>query len=203
MQETPVTPPSRPSLLPTVFGLLLALLCAVWAGARFAFAGSGIGYGVLTGLAFGALFAYAQRIRRYFFPAAQQPRQAIPLVTRAAEARPTQRSDAHAATLQVVFDDSRIRMLRNDVERDSIAWQEIAHIVIQIDGDIRPLPYWLLLKDSGGLRIPNNAIGLEQLLEQCKTQLPGYDSEATYATVITAMGAMTGSFAIWPHPSTD
>lgn len=189
--------PSQPPLFAYLIGFALAAACALWAGTQFALTGSSIGYGALTGLSFGAMFAFGQRVKQRLFPTPESTKWKISGGPTAADLRPAQRAAARAKPLMVEFDELRVKTLRGGVERDSIAWQDIERIVITIGDDFLPMPYWLLVKGNGGVRIPNDAPGLEQLMEQFKTQLPGYDNDATYQAVINAMGAMEGSFEIW------
>jgi len=197
MSETPSKAALISSLIPAILGFLLALGCAAWAGTRFAQSGSSLLYGLLTGLSFGALFAFGQRVRQGLFPEAAARRRKISAPPPPPKLRPALQAAAKANPLRVEFDETAIRVLRGSVESDSIVWQDIERVVITIGEKSLPMPYWLLVKGDGGLRIPNDTAGLEELLEQCKTALPGYDNDATYQAVINAMGAMQGTFEIW------
>lgn len=193
MSETP----SQPPLIVYLLGFAAAAACAAWAGAQFALTGSSIGYGVLTGLAFGAMFAFGQRVKNRLFPTPESSKWKINAGPSAADLRPAQRAAARAKPLSIAFDDSVVKTMRNGAEQESIAWQDIQRIIIAIGDNFLPMPYWMLATDKGGIRIPNDAPGLENLMEEFKQKLPGYDNDATYAAVIAAMGAMEGTFEIW------
>jgi len=197
MSETPTKATQLRSLLPILLGFVVALACTMWAARQFATSGSSIGYGALTGLSFGALFAFGQQIReRFLGPARARRRRLTPVAT--ATLRPAQRAAAKKTIpLTVTMDDKMIRTVRGSVERDSIAWQDIERIVIVISEDLPPLPQWRLIKAAGEMHIANDTPGLDQLMEQFKVQLAGYDNDATYEAVIEAMGALQGSFEIW------
>ncbi|MFZ1181486.1 MAG: hypothetical protein WAN92_08275, partial [Herbaspirillum sp.] len=61
---------SSPPLITFLIVFALATCCALWAGTQFiAQTGSNVGYGLLTGLSFGAMFACLQRVKERLFPA--------------------------------------------------------------------------------------------------------------------------------------
>lgn len=193
---------NRTALISAAIGFLLALACAVWAGLHFAQSTSSIGYGALTGLSFGALFAFGQRIKHYFLPASLQrkpKRSSSP--TPVTELRPAQRAAGNAKPLHVIFDESQIQILRGTTKMHSIAWQDLGQIVININGNKLPIPNWVLTTHDGqtSIRIPNDTLGVEQLTEQFRLRLSGYDSDITNNAIIRAMGATQGSFALWQH----
>jgi hypothetical protein len=198
MPETP----TKSSLLPHLTGFALALTCAVWAGTKFALTGSSIGYGALTGLSFGAMFAFGQRVKQRLFPTPESGKWKIADIPSAANLRPAQRAAALAKPLMVECDASHIKTMRASVEHDILAWQDIEQIVISIGDKILPTPHWLLISNSSGMRIPNDTAGLDAAMEQFKVQLPGYDSDATDASIIQAMGAMRGDVEIWRRSAT-
>ena len=189
--------PSQPPLFVYIIGFALAACCAVWAGSQFALTGSSLGYGVLTGLSFGAMFAFGQRVKNRLFPTPASTKWKINAGPTAADMRPARRAAARAKPMTVAFDDEFIKTSRGDAELESIAWQDINRIVITIGDDFLPMPYWMLATTKGGIRLPNDTPGLESLMEEFKVKLPGYDSDATYDAVIAAMGAMEGSFEVW------
>lgn len=193
---------SRRPLIVYFVGFTLAACCAVWAGSRFAATGSNLGFGVLTGLSVGAMFAFGQRIRQYFFPAAPSSAWKVNAGPGTDNLRPAQCAAARARPLTVSFDDTMIQSTRNGAMVESIAWQDIRRITITIGDDFLPMPYWVLATAGGGIRLPNDTPGLEELTQACKTKLPGYDSDATYKAVIAAMGSMEGSFDIWQTGAT-
>jgi len=198
MSETP----AKPLLVPYLVGFALALSCAIWAGTKFAINGSSIGYGALTGLSFGAMFAFGQRVKQRLFPQPEPNRWKIANVPAPAALRPAQQAAAKSRPLTVEFDATTIKTLRGGIEQDSVAWRDIERIIIVIDDNLLPMPTWQLLTTTGGMRIANDTPGLEALIEHFKTQLPDYDNDTTYQAVINAMGAMSGTFAIW-HKSQD
>jgi hypothetical protein len=193
MSETP----AKSSLLPHLIGFALALSCAVWAGIKFALTGSSIGYGALTGLSFGAMFAFGQRVKQHLFPKPEASKWKIGNLPSDAHLRPAQRAAARAKPLTVECDASHIKTMRAGVERESLPWQEIEQIIISIGDATLPTPHWLLISNGGGMRIPNDTAGLDAAMEHFKVQLPGYDSSTTDAAIVQAMGAMKGSVEIW------
>lgn len=189
--------PSQPPLFSYIIGFALAACCAIWAGSQFALTGSSIGYGVLTGLSFGAMFAFGQRVKNRLFPTPESTKWKINAGPTAADLRPARRAAARAKPVTVAFDDEFIKTSRGDAELESIAWQDINRIVITIGDDFLPMPYWMIATTKGGIRLPNDTPGLESLMEEFKVKLPGYDNDATYQAVISAMGAMEGVFEVW------
>jgi len=189
--------PNQPPLFAYLIGFALSACCAVWAGSQFALTGSSIGYGVLTGLAFGAMFAFGQRVKNRLFPTPESTKWKINAGPSAADLRPAKRAAARAKPVTVAFDDEFIRTTRAGAELESIAWQDVERIVITIGDDFLPMPYWMIATAKGGIRLPNDTPGLESLMEEFKVKLPGYDNDATYTAVIAAMGAMEGVFEVW------
>ncbi|WP_034292110.1 hypothetical protein [Herbaspirillum sp. RV1423] len=193
--------PAQPPLFIHLIGFALAASCAVWAGSRFALTGSSLGYGVLTGLSFGAMFAFGQRVKNRLFPAPPSTAWKINAGPTAADLRPARRAVERAKPVTVAFDDAVIKTSRSGAELESIAWQDIERLVITIGDDFLPMPYWMLVTAKGGIRLPNDTPGLESLMEEFKVKLPGYDNDATYNAVISAMGAMEGTFEVWKKPA--
>jgi hypothetical protein len=196
MSETSPKTLQLPLLLTYLIGFALALACALWAGNKFRQTDASIVFGVLTGLSFGAMFAFGQRIKQSLFPASESGKwkNRAPATP---ELRPAQRAAMRARPLTVQFDDNGIQTLRGGGIQESLAWQELDHIVITIGNPLLPMPFWLLATAHGGIRLANDTAGLEALTEQFKTRLPGYDNDRTYAAIINAMGALEGSFDIW------
>lgn len=188
---------SRQSLLVYLIGFAVAAGCAAWAGSRFAENGSNLGFGVLTGLSVGAVFAFGQRIRQYFFPTAASTTWKIHTGPGTSDPRQARRAAARAKPMTVTFNEEVIDTVRNGAVRESIAWRDITRITITIGDDFLPMPYWMIATGNGGIRLPNDTAGLEELTEAFKTNLPGYESDASYEAVIAAMGATEGSFAVW------
>ncbi|ASU39777.1 hypothetical protein hmeg3_16810 [Herbaspirillum sp. meg3] len=189
--------PSQPPLFAYIIGFALAACCAIWAGSQFALTGSSLGYGVLTGLSFGAMFAFGQRVKNRLFPTPESTKWKINAGPTAADLRPARRAAARAKPMTVAFDEEFIKTSRAGTELESIAWQDINRIVITIGDDFLPMPYWMIATTKGGIRLPNDTPGLEGLMEEFKVKLPGYDNDATYNAVISAMGAMEGTFEVW------
>jgi len=189
--------PSQPPLFAYIIGFALAACCAIWAGSQFALTGSSLGYGVLTGLSFGAMFAFGQRVKNRLFPTPESTKWKINAGPTAADLRPARRAAARAKPMTVAFDEEFIKTSRAGAELESIAWQDINRIVITIGDDFLPMPYWMIATTKGGIRLPNDTPGLEGLMEEFKVKLPGYDNDATYNAVISAMGAMEGTFEVW------
>jgi len=189
--------PSQPPLFAYIIGFALAACCAIWAGSQFALTGSSLGYGVLTGLSFGAMFAFGQRVKNRLFPTPESTKWKINAGPTAADLRPARRAAARAKPMTVAFDEEFIKTSRAGAELESIAWQDINRIVITIGDDFLPMPYWMIATTKGGIRLPNDTPGLEALMEEFKVKLSGYDNDATYNAVISAMGAMEGTFEVW------
>jgi hypothetical protein len=200
MSDTPPKSLQLPVLLAYLTGFALALACALWAGNKFRQTDASIAFGVLTGLSFGAMFAFGQRIRQSLFPAPESGKwkSRTPATP---ELRPAQRAAMRARPLTVQFDDNGIQTLRGGTEHETLAWQDLDHIVIIIGDKLLPMPFWLLTTARGGIRLPNDTAGLEALTEQFKTRLPDYDNDHTYEAIINAMGALEGSFDIWRKPT--
>lgn len=188
--------PSSPPLITFLIVFVLATCCALWAGAQFiAQTGSNIGYGLLTGLSFGAMFACAQRVKDHLFPTLASTRPSV------SGPHPVRRAAVRARPLTVAFDDEFIRTARADAELARIAWQDVEHITITISGGSLPMPYWTIATARVSIGLSNDTPGLENLMEAFKTKLPGYDTAVIHETVISAMGALEGAFDIWQRPA--
>lgn len=198
--SSPSAPAVTLSAILASVGFLLALACALWAGTHFVQSTSSIGYGVLTGLSFGALFACGQRIKIYFLPKSKVAKKKFDASQEAVVVlRPAQLAAANVKPFTVTFDEDQIQTARGTTKLDSINWHDLGRIVIDISDGKLPIPYWILFRQDGeySIRIPNDALGIEQLTEQFSVRLPGYDNDAAMTTIIHAMGAMHGHFELW------
>ncbi|MGC7974482.1 hypothetical protein ACP3WV_23070, partial [Salmonella enterica] len=85
------------------------------------------------------------------------------------------------------------RTMVRGAKREGIAWSAVDDVTIRISDDALPQPQWILAGKSAegikGVLVPNDADGLETLMEAMKTRLPGYDDDKNYETVIAAMSA--------------
>ncbi|MFL9923533.1 anaphase-promoting protein [Herbaspirillum lusitanum] len=208
MDDQPQTPPPRPLFI-SVIGLACALGLAVWAAMRFALHGSNIVYGALAGISFGAAFAFGQQIKNRIAPSKPRTSSWKSASANLPELRPARQAAMQAKKLRVEFDEQNIRTLLNKTEREHIRWDEIDNITITISDEFLPMPQWLLIgrkredQSPKGMLVPNDAEGLDGLMDAFKLHLPGYGNDQTYATVIAAMAAMEGSFPVWSRGAAD
>jgi len=104
---------------------------------------------------------------------------------------------APLSPIAVQFDDSIIKTTLNGTDHEAVAWQDVANVVIRIEDDFLPMPYWYIGNGKTGIRIPNDAIGEKELLDEFTRRLPGYDCDETYLAIIEAMAATDGIHPIW------
>ena len=79
-----------------------------------------------------------------------------------------------------------------------IAWSEIDLIAICIEDEFLPFPYWYVGNRDNLLRIPNDAVGGNELFfDGFGESLSGYKSDATFKIIIEASAAMEGTFIVW------
>jgi hypothetical protein len=97
----------------------------------------------------------------------------------------------------VVFDDQKIQSFYNGNPREVIAWDEVENIFILIEDDFLPFPYWYIGNGKTGIRMPNDAIGGVDLMNEFGLRLPGFARDETYRIISNAMGAMEGMFMVW------
>jgi hypothetical protein len=161
-------------------------------------------YGLIAGLSFGAAFAFGQQIKNRLVPPKVKTTDWKVQAPGAAELSPARLAAQQARKIGVEFDDDEIRTVVRGAKREGIAWSEVSDVTIRISEGSLPQPQWIIAGKSGeaikGVLIPNDAEGLDALLEAMKQRLPGYDNDKNYETVIAAMSAMEGSFHVWSRP---
>lgn len=188
-------------LLFSFAGLSAAIALALWAGNHYMSNDASLFYGLIAGLSFGAAFAFGQQIKNHFVPPREPSTAWKNKIPTAADLRPGQKAMLKSRKISVEFDADSIWTMVNKLKRESINWNEIENINIQISDDALPVPQWLVVgrvgSDIKGLVVPNDAEGLDALQDAFKERLPGYDNDKTYQTVINAMSAMEGNFAVW------
>lgn len=198
-------PPREVPVLFSLLGLVSALAIGLWAGIHYMSNDASLFYGLIAGLSFGAAFAFGQQIKNRVVPPKQRKTGWKVQAPGAAELSPARVAAQQARKISVEFDEEEIRTMVRGAKREGIAWREVDDVTIRISEDALPQPQWILAgkrgEDSKGVLIPNDADGLEALMEAMKTRLPGYDDDKNYETVIAAMSAMEGSFHVWHRPA--
>lgn len=101
----------------------------------------------------------------------------------------------------VSFDDLNITAFHLDGVVQTLAWADVLLIYIKIDDSFLPEPWWQLFGGGQLCSFPSSANGQAELVNEFETRLAGYHSKASYMAIITAMGAMSGSFEIWSRQS--
>lgn len=125
---------------------------------------------------------YALKIKDSLFPTKQK--------------RKSQKASS-LSPITVQFDDSTIKTTVNGADHETVAWQDVENVVIRIEDDFLPIPYWYIGNGKTGIRIPDDAIGVKELLDEFTKRLPGYNCDATYRAIIEAMAAIEGAHPIW------
>lgn len=198
-------PPREVPVLFSLLGLVAALAVGLWAGIHYMSNEASLFYGLIAGLSFGATFAFGQQIKNRLVPPKVRKTDWKVQAPGAAELSPTRVAAQQARKISVEFDDEEIRTMVRGAKREGIAWSAVDDVTIRISDDALPQPQWILAGKSAegikGVLVPNDADGLEALMEAMKTRLPGYDDDKNYETVIAAMSAMEGSFRIWHRPA--
>jgi len=203
-QQDPRAPRDVPVLL-SLLGLVAAFALGLWAGIHYMSNEASLFYGLIAGLSFGAAFAFGQQIKNRLVPPKVKTTDWKVQAPGAAELSPARLAAQQARKIGVEFDDDEIRTVVRGAKREGIAWNEVSDVTIRISEDSLPQPQWIIAGKSGetikGVLIPNDAEGLDALLEAMKQRLPGYDNDKNYETVIAAMSAMEGSFHVWSRPA--
>ncbi|MBV8624338.1 MAG: anaphase-promoting protein [Herbaspirillum sp.] len=203
-QQDPRAPRDVPVLL-SLLGLVAAFAVGLWAGIHYMSHDTSLFYGLIAGLSFGAAFAFGQQIKNRFVPPKVKTTDWKVQAPGAADLSPARLAAQQARKINVEFDDDEIRTVVRGAKREGIAWNELSDVTIRISDDALPQPQWILAGKSGdgikGVLVPNDADGLEALMDAMKTRLPGYDNDKNYETVIAAMSAMEGSFHVWSRPA--
>ncbi|EJN07377.1 hypothetical protein [Herbaspirillum sp. YR522] len=198
----PKPAPRKISLPFSLFGLAAAIGIALWAGNHYMRNDASLFYGLAAGLSFGAAFAFGQQIKHHFVP--PRARKSSWKVD-AAGLSPAKLAAQAARRIDVEFDELEIRTTVRGVRREGIAWNDLSDITIRISEGALPQPQWIIAgrvgDDVKGVLVPNDAEGLDALTEAFKARLPGFSDDRTYQSVIAAMSALEGSFAIWKRPT--
>ena len=95
----------------------------------------------------------------------------------------------------VVFDQERVTRTMANGKVETINWTELCEIesITTNKGPFVDDVFWLLVSKEGGVAIPSETAGLDQLLLRLQ-ELPGFDN----AQVILAMGCTdNASFIVW------
>lgn len=197
--------PRNVPLFASVVGLVAAVALALWAGIHYMSNDASLFYGLVAGLSFGGAFAFGQQIKHHFVPPRERKTGWRVNAPGAAELSPAKLAAQAARKISVEFDDSEIRTMVRGTQREGIAWSEVSDVSIRISDDSLPLPEWIIAGQvSGaikGVLVPNDAEGLDALVEAMKQRLPGFDDDKNYQTVIAAMSAMEGTFHVWTRPA--
>jgi hypothetical protein len=115
--------------------------------------------------------------------------------------RPARQDAPPGSPLRVEFDPQGILTLLDGQEHERVAWEQVKRVVIAIEGDFLPFPYWYIGDGTAGVRIPNDAQGGERLFfEGLAERLPGYRCDATFQAIIRASTALEGVFLVWEAP---
>ncbi|WP_050466324.1 hypothetical protein [Herbaspirillum chlorophenolicum] len=185
----------------SILGLAAAFGLALWAGIHYMTHDASLFYGLLAGLSFGAAFAFGQQIKNRIVPSKKRKTDWKVHAPGAAELSPAKLAAQQARKISVEFDDEEIRTMANGLKREGVAWSAVNRVDIVISDEFLPLPQWMIGGDGAegakGIIVPNDAEGLDALMEAMKARLPGYDNDATYQTIISAMAAMEGHFPVW------
>ena len=86
----------------------------------------------------------------------------------------------------------------NDQSNGEILWSEIEGVFIEIKSQgCLDVPHWHLAGKDKGVTFPSDSRGVETLLDQLRTHLPGFDSKDSAIQVMKAMEALEGLFYVW------
>jgi hypothetical protein len=98
----------------------------------------------------------------------------------------------------VTFDDESVTVAFADKWRESVRWADLVKVVIIIEEEDFPIPYWLFFgrPGKGGCRYSSEAVGAREMLRQLQDRLPQFDNRA----VGLAMVMTSGGFTVWEHP---
>lgn len=78
-----------------------------------------------------------------------------------------------------------------------IAWADIEQVVINIEGDFEPYPYWYIGHPTQGVRLPEDAENMGDVLLALAQHLPGFSGEVTRKEINVAMQASEGRYRVW------
>jgi predicted metal-dependent HD superfamily phosphohydrolase len=105
----------------------------------------------------------------------------------------TPRGKAAESRYAVKCDDEGIAVTLDDNAVESVRWADVTSVLIRIDDQFLPQPWWIVRGANDGCMYPNDARGAERALEILPARLPGFD----YAAVIKAMGLDSGGVVVW------
>lgn len=200
MSDADDAPKTTPLPL-SILGLVAAFGLALWAGIHYMTHDASLFYGLLAGLSFGAAFAFGQQIKHRVAPSKQRKTGWKVHAPGAAELSPAKLAAQQARKISVEFDDEEIRTTVNGLKREGVAWNTVNRVDIVISDEFLPLPQWIIGGDgaqgASGITVPNDAEGLDALMDAMKARLPGFDNDATYQAIISAMAAIEGHFPVW------
>ena len=103
------------------------------------------------------------------------------------------RAKAADSRYAVTCDDEGVAVTLDDKPVESVRWADVTAVLIRIDEQFLPQPWWIVRGSSGGCMYPNDARGAERALEILPARLQGFD----YAAVIKAMGLNSGGVVVW------
>lgn len=115
--------------------------------------------------------------------------------------KPTRSALSQSSPVTIQFNENVILRFYNGEPQEEVQWQEVNSIIISIEDAFLPFPYWYIGNGKTGIRMPNDAVGAKELMDEFAKRLPGYHSDDTYKILIEAMVAMEGVFRIWQRGS--
>src|SRR5262245_41130130 len=107
--------------------------------------------------------------------------------------RESPRGTAAESRYGVTCDAEGMAVTLDDKAVESVRWGDVTAVLIRIDEQFLPQPWWIVRGANGGCMYPNDARGAERALEILPARLPGFD----YAAVIKAMGLNSGGVVVW------
>jgi hypothetical protein len=98
----------------------------------------------------------------------------------------------------VTFDDESVTVAFADKWRESVRWADLVKVVIVIEQEDFPIPYWLLFgrPGKGGCVYSSEATGARAMLPQLQERLPQFDNRAVALVMVMTSGGVT----VWEHP---
>jgi predicted metal-dependent HD superfamily phosphohydrolase len=93
----------------------------------------------------------------------------------------------------VTCDDEGVAVSHDGKLVENVRWADVTAVLIRIDDNFLPQPWWIVRSANGGCMYPNEARGAEAAIDALSARLPGFD----YAAVIRAMGLMSGGVVVW------
>jgi hypothetical protein len=100
--------------------------------------------------------------------------------------------------ISVSYNEIGISLYHQGQLEQEVKWNDIDLIAIRIEDDFLPFPYWYVGNKDNLLRIPNDAVGSNELFfTGFNKHVMGYESDDTFKVIIEAATAMEGSFIVW------